>query len=91
MMSDKDLKEFNDLDKLKQYQPLPSGIVVADSGIDGQGLFTTRKLVAGAELGVSHYRVEGELIRTPLGGFVNHSDEPNCIKNQIRIKPGFDK
>ena len=90
-MNDKDLKEFYDLDKLKDYNPLPSGIMVADSGIEGQGLFTTRQLVAGTELGVSHYRIEGQLIRTPLGGFINHSNEPNCLKNQIRIKPGFDK
>ena len=90
-MNDKDLKEFYDLDKLKDYNPLPSGIIVADSGIEGQGLFTTRQLVAGTELGVSHYRIEGQLIRTPLGGFINHSNEPNCLKNQIRIKPGFDK
>ena len=31
MMNDKDIKEYHDLDKLKQYNPLPSGIVVADS------------------------------------------------------------
>jgi hypothetical protein len=91
MMNDKDIKEFHDLDKLKQYQPLPSGLTIADSSIDGQGLFTTKRLVAGTELGASHYRIDGDLIRTPLGGFVNHSDDPNCIKNQIRIKPGFDK
>jgi len=91
MMNDKDLKEFYDLDKLKNYNPLPAGLIVADSGIEGQGLFTTRQLVAGTELGVSHYRIEGQLIRTPLGGFINHSNEPNCLKNQIRIKPGFDK
>ena len=43
MMNDKDLKEFHDLDKLKTYQPLPSGLTVADSGIAGQGLFTTQR------------------------------------------------
>jgi len=91
MMSDKDIKEYHDLDKLKQYQPLPSGLTIADSGISGQGLFTTRRLVMGTTLGISHYRIEGELIRTPLGGFINHSDEPNCQKSQIRVKPGFDK
>jgi hypothetical protein len=91
MMNDKDIKEFHDLDKLKQYQPLPSGLTVADSGIAGQGVFTTRRLVAGTELGISHWRVEREFIRTPLGGFINHADEPNCVRNQIRIKPGFDK
>ena len=75
----------------KTYHPLPSGLTVADSGIEGQGLFTTRKLVRGAELGPSHYRIDGEYIRTPLGGFINHSDEPNCQRSQVRVKPGFDK
>jgi len=90
-MNDKDVKEFHDLDQLNQNNPLPSGLTVADSGISGQGLFATRRLVAGTELGISHYRIDGEYIRTPLGGFINHSDKPNCLKNQIRIKPGFDK
>ena len=91
MMEDKDLKEYHDLDKLKQYQPLPSGLTVADSGISGQGLFTTRRLVMGTTLGISHYRIDGEYIRTPLGGFINHSDTPNCQRSQVRVKPGFDK
>ena len=91
MMTDKDIKEYHDLDKLNQYRPLPSGLTVTDSRISGQGLFTTRRLVAGTELGVSHYRIDGEYIRTPLGGFINHADEPNCQRHQIRVKPGFDK
>ena len=92
MMNDKDIKEYHDLiEQLEAYHPLPSGITVAESGIAGQGLFTTRRLVAGTELGVSHYRIDGEYIRTPLGGFINHSDEPNCQRSQIRVKPGFDK
>ena len=78
-------------DKLSHYQPLPSGLTVADSGIAGQGLFSTRELVAGTELGISHYRIDGEYIRTPLGGFINHSETPNCQRHQIRIRPGFDK
>ena len=92
MMNDKDIKEYHDLiEQLDTYRPLPSGITVAESGIAGQGLFTTRRLVAGTELGISHYRIDGEYIRTPLGGFINHSAKPNCQRNQIRIKPGYDK
>ena len=90
-MNDKDIKEYHDLDKLKAYHPLPSGLTVADSGISGQGLFTTRRLVAGTKLGISHYRIDGELIRTPMGGFINHAEEPNCMKSQVRIKPYYDK
>ena len=91
MMPDKDIKEHHNLDKLKTYQPLPSGLTVADSRISGQGLFTTRRLVMGTLLGISHYRIDKEYIRTPLGGFINHSDEPNCERVQIKVKPGFDR
>ena len=91
MMNDKDIKEFHDLDKLKQYNPLPLGLKVEDSGISGQGLFTTKRLVMGTTLGISHYRIDGEYIRTPLGGFINHSETPNCQRSQIRVKPEFDK
>jgi len=80
------------------YKPLPTGLFIKDSNIEGQGLFTTRDLIAGCELGESHYRIDineeenkNLFIRTPLGGFINHSEEPNCHRSQIRIKPGFDK
>ena len=73
------------------YKPLPDGLIIKDSGIEGQGLFTTRELAIGCKLGVSHYRINNEYIRTPLGGFINHSDTPNCGRSQIRIRPGFDK
>ena len=79
------------MEKKNLYKPLPFGLVVADSSINGQGLFTTRKLVRGTQLGESHHRMDGELVRTPLGGFINHSDEPNCNKSQVRIKPHYDK
>jgi len=86
------------------YKPLPDGLIIKDSGIEGQGVFTTRNLHLGCELGESHYRIDTSgvesineeenknlLIRTPLGGFINHSDTPNCNRSQIRMKPGFDK
>ena len=73
------------------YKPLPDGLIIKDSSIEGQGLFTTRDLMVGCNLGESHYRIDEELIRTPLGGFINHSEEPNCHRTQVRIKPGFDK
>ena len=76
---------------VETYHPLPSGLTIADSGIAGQGLFTTRRLVMGTTLGISHYRIDGEYIRTPLGGFINHSETPNCQRSQIRVKPGYDK
>jgi len=80
MMNDTDIKEYHDLDRLKQYSPLPSGLTVADSGIAGQGLFTTRKLVAETNLGMSHVELGKLILRTPMGGFINHSDKPNCVR-----------
>ena len=62
------------------YRPLPEGLMIQKSSIQGQGLFTTKFIDKDVKLGVSHIMVDGELIRTPLGGFVNHSDKPNCIK-----------
>ena len=70
---------------MKQYQPLPSGITVADSRISGQGLFTTRRLVAGTNLGMSHVELGKLILRTPLGGFINHSDKPNCDKSKFLL------
>ena len=37
-------------------------------------------------------KFENGYIRTPLGGFINHSDTPNCIKGEdIRYHKGFSK
>tara|TARA_R110002167_G_scaffold262720_3_gene469402 strand:+ start:896 stop:1216 length:321 start_codon:yes stop_codon:yes gene_type:complete len=77
--------------KKENYTPLPFGLIIADSMINGQGVFTTRKLVQGTLLGISHYRIGKTYIRTPLGGFINHSEEPNCHRAQARIREGFDK
>ena len=65
------------------YKPLPDGLYVSNRDIAGQGLFTNRKLEVGTELGLSHKMIDDNLIRTPLGGFINHSEEPNVQKYQI--------
>ena len=65
------------------YKPLPDGLYVSNSDIAGQGLFTNRKLEVGTELGLSHKMIDDNLIRTPLGGFINQSEEPNVQKYQI--------
>ena len=65
------------------YKPLPDGLYVSNSDIAGQGLFTNRKLEVGTELGLSHKMIDDNLIRTPLGGVINHSEQPNVQKYQI--------
>jgi len=62
------------------YSPLPKGLTLGESEIHDIGLFTTDKLIGGANLGMSHVELGKIMIRTPLGGFVNHSDTPNCVK-----------
>ena len=65
------------------YRPLPDSVTIKESPINGLGLFTTEKIKANSLIGVIHHpRKESEdgHIRTPLGGFGNHSDDPNCFK-----------
>lgn len=62
------------------YQALPNGLHIKDSPIAGQGIFAREDIPADLELGVSHVVVDDDIMRTPIGGFVNHSDDPNCVK-----------
>lgn len=62
------------------YNPLPPYLTIKESETDGLGLFATQNLIGNASLGMSHIKSRAEWIRTPLGGFYNHSEEPNCIK-----------
>tara|TARA_R110002073_G_scaffold143050_1_gene294999 strand:+ start:142 stop:426 length:285 start_codon:yes stop_codon:yes gene_type:complete len=66
------------------YNPLPIYCTIRPSWIEGLGVFAVKEIRQDTELGVSHIEFENELYRTPLGGFINHSDKPNCV----RIKNG---
>tara|TARA_Y100000310_G_C20622298_1_gene784027 strand:- start:1158 stop:1529 length:372 start_codon:yes stop_codon:yes gene_type:complete len=76
------------------YKPLPESVTIKKSKINGLGLFATRKIEANKTLGVSHVKsgpgmrsakTEDGYWRTPLGGFINHSNNPNCIKEENRF------
>ena len=71
------------MEKEKLYNPLPEGLRIQKSEIQGFGLFTLLFLKKDTNLGISHVKIKDELIRTPLGGFVNHSDDPNCVKTKL--------
>ena len=63
------------------YRPLPKQVTIKQSDIEGLGLYSTESLYPGQYLGITHVandRFENGYIRTPLGGFINHSEEPNC-------------
>jgi hypothetical protein len=66
------------------YQPLPEHLTIAPSSIHKLGLFTEEDLEQGTNLGMTHLKFNEEIIRTPLGGFINHSDEPNCVRAKLR-------
>lgn len=56
-------------------------MVIKESEIHGLGLFAAENISSGTVFGISHVmddRFENNYIRTPLGGFYNHSEEPNC-------------
>jgi len=67
------------------YQPLPPSLTIKPSKVNGLGLFAKEKIKKGHNLGVSHIQIGKELFRTPMGGFINHSDDPNCTKSMFRV------
>ena len=63
------------------YTPLPPCLTIKKSDIHGLGIFATSNIYSGCDLGIAHVKLPGfpqGYCRTPLGGFYNHSDEPNC-------------
>ena len=63
------------------YRPLPEYLTIKQSSIEGLGLFTTEKVPGNLRIGITHIkddRFENGYSRTPLGGFFNHSENPNC-------------
>jgi|TARA_B100001094_G_scaffold327912_1_gene387153 SET domain-containing protein len=66
-----------------KYRPLPDNITIKLSPIEGFGLFATATIDKMTDLGISHLTMGREIYRTPLGGFLNHSDKPNCQKIEV--------
>ena len=62
------------------HQALHAWLHIKDSTIAGQGIFAREEIPSGMHLGMSHLVVDEVIYRTPLGGFINHSEKPNCVK-----------
>jgi hypothetical protein len=62
------------------YRPLPEFLTIDKSNIEGLGLFATGTIEKGVNAGITHIEdaITTKLYRTPLGGFINHSEEPNA-------------
>ena len=65
------------------YKPLPKQLTIKKSPIEGLGLYALENIKKNSFIGVTHVRdeqFENKYIRTPIGGFYNHSNEPNVIR-----------
>jgi|TARA_A100001011_G_C14302035_1_gene841230 hypothetical protein len=63
------------------YKPLPDGLTIKESSVQGLGLFATKDFDSDVVLGIVHVLNKNfphGSIRTALGAFYNHSDMPNC-------------
>ena len=72
------------------YRPLPDGLTIKNSPIEGLGLFTNVDIKKNTFIGITHIRdeqFENKYIRTPLGGFYNHSDKANVMKLVTDVLP----
>ena len=67
--------------KKNPYKPLPDYLSIGPSDIHGAGIIAKDDIPSDIEIGISHVydpNFQHEYIRTPLGGFMNHNDDPNC-------------
>ena len=71
------------------YNPLPENLKIDKSKIDGHGIFARTNIKKGIDLGSTHIKVPMIFgyVRTPLGGFVNHSKSNNC---KLFVKESWD-
>jgi hypothetical protein len=72
------------------YKPLPDSLTIKTSEVDGLGLFAKENIGQGTNLGMSHVAIGSGIIRTPMGGFINHSDDPNAAKVELKINDNND-
>jgi len=65
------------------YKPLPESLTIKTSKVNGLGLFTKEAIPQATNLGMTHIKIEDHILRTPLGGFINHANDPNCVKVEL--------
>ena len=77
----------------ENYRPLPDYLTIKNSDINGLGLFTNDNIDNDFVIGITHIpdpRFQDGYIRTPLGGFFNHSVTPNCevinVDDMLKLK-----
>ena len=81
--NDKYRSNYDDIFKKKECPcgRSPDGVTIKESSVQGLGLFATKDFDADVVLGIVHVLNKNfphGSIRTALGAFYNHSDNPNC-------------
>ena len=76
------------------YKPLPKELRLGFSDIHDIGVFAKESIARTTNLGMTHLQFGKNLIRTPLGGFINHRDDANCEKVKLKFtnedkQPGY--
>ena len=69
---------------MNTYRPLPKELRLGLSKIHDIGVFAKEKIRIGHDFGISHLKINDQLFRTPLGGFINHAEDNNCVKTELR-------
>ena len=67
------------------YKPLPDSLTIKTSKVNGLGLFAKEAIPQATNFGMTHFKIGDTIFRTPLGGFINHANTPNCIKVELRM------
>jgi len=57
------------MEKEIMYKPLPESVTIKPSGIHNLGLFADQDIKQATNLGMTHFKVEDEIFRTPLVGY----------------------
>jgi len=68
-----------------KYRPLPKEVRLGFSDIHDIGIFAKQDIAEQTDLGMTHLELGKLILRTPLGGFLNHSNTPNCIKKSFLL------
>ena len=67
------------------YKPLPNNLIISTSKIHDFGIFAKEDIPEQTDLGMTHVELVKLILRTPLGGFMNHSNTPNCVKSSFLL------
>ena len=65
------------------YKPLPDSLTIKTSKVNGLGLFAKEIIPQATNLCMTHVKIVEKILRTPLGGFINHANDSNCVKVEL--------